>query len=140
MADIHLTALNGTEPRTPDMSTPQTPQQTVDVPGAACVRIAKTSVLCQSVASLKQELCKQRDNLSANPQQDRISVVQSMDIIAVRLISTVFSCRIAVCTVCKSHAYFVLLSPRLSVPHATCLHFHFSVSRPAMRGIWSPIQ
>jgi len=46
-----------------------------------------------------------------------------------------FSCKIAVCTACKSQAYFIMLSPRLSVIDTICLHFNFSVSRPGMGGI-----
>jgi hypothetical protein len=42
-------------------------------------------------------------------------------------------------TACKSQAYFIELSPRLSVTHTICLHFHVSVSRPGMGGIEFPI-
>ena len=48
------------------------------------------------------------------------------------------SCKIAVRTVCKSQAYFIMLSPRLSVTNTICLYFHFSVSRPGMGEIQSP--
>jgi len=50
------------------------------------------------------------------------------------LIDIVFSCNIAVRTACKSQAYFIMLSPHLSVIDTVCLHFHFSVSRPGMGG------
>ena len=36
-----------------------------------------------------------------------------------------FSCKIMVRTACKSQAYFVMLSPRLSVTDTICLHFLF---------------
>jgi len=36
---------------------------------------------------------------------------------------------------CKSQAYFIMLSPRLSVTDIICLHFCFSVSRPGLEGI-----
>jgi len=65
-----------------------------------------------------------------------------MDISAVWLIDIIFFfpfCKIVDCTACKSQAYFIVLSPRLSVNHNICLHFHFSVSRPGMGAIWSPI-
>jgi len=59
-----------------------------------------------------------------------------MDITSVWLIDIVFFfCKIVVCTVCKSLAYFITLSPRLSVTDTICLHFYFSVSRPGMGGI-----
>jgi hypothetical protein len=60
-----------------------------------------------------------------------------MDIIAVWLIDNAFfsSAKIAVCTACKSQAYFIVLSHRLSVTDTIYLHFHFSVSRPSMGGI-----
>jgi hypothetical protein len=38
-------------------------------------------------------------------------------------------------TACKSQAYFIMLSPRLSLTDTICLHFHFLVSRPGMGGI-----
>ena len=38
---------------------------------------------------------------------------------------------------CTSHAYFIALSPSLSVNDNICLHFRFSVSRPGMGGIQS---
>ena len=68
-------------------------------------------------------------------------VVQLMDIIAVWLMDIVFFffCKTAVCTACESQAYFILLSPRFSVTDIVCIHFHFSVSRPGMGGIQSPI-
>jgi hypothetical protein len=47
-------------------------------------------------------------------------------------------CRIVVCTVCKSQAYFTVLSPRLSVTHSVCLHFCFLASRPGKGGIQFP--
>jgi len=65
-----------------------------------------------------------------------------MDIVAVWLIDIVFPppfCSIAVCTARKSQAYFIVLSPRLSVTDAVCIYFHFSVSRLGMGGIQSPI-
>jgi hypothetical protein len=43
-------------------------------------------------------------------------------------------CSIAVCTECKSYAYFIMQSPRLSVTHIIYLHFSFSVSRPDVGG------
>ena len=49
-----------------------------------------------------------------------------------------FFCKIVVCTECKSQAYFIMLSPRLSVTDTIRLHFHFSVSRPGMGGMQSP--
>ena len=58
-----------------------------------------------------------------------------MDVIAVWLIdSGYFFCRIVVCAVYKSQAYF-MLNPRLSVTHNICLHFYFVLSRPVMGGI-----
>jgi len=44
-------------------------------------------------------------------------------------------CKNVVCTAGKSQAYFIMLSPRLSVTDIICLHFHFSVSRPGVGGI-----
>jgi hypothetical protein len=38
--------------------------------------------------------------------------------------------------VCKSWAYFITQSPRLSVTHTLCLHFCLLVSRPSMGGIY----
>ena len=59
-----------------------------------------------------------------------------MDIVDASLIDIVsFFCKIVVGTACKSHAYFIVQSPRLSVTDTICLHFHFSVSRPSMGGI-----
>jgi len=54
-----------------------------------------------------------------------------MDIVAVWLIDFFF-CRIVVCTVCKSSAYFIALIPRLSVTGTICLHFYILVRRPDM--------
>jgi len=54
-------------------------------------------------------------------------VVELMDTIAALLIDIVFFCKIVLCTVYKSYAYFIMLSPRLS-----CLHFYFLASRPDM--------
>jgi len=48
-------------------------------------------------------------------------------------------CKSVVRTACKSQAYFIMLSPRLSVTDTICPHFHFSVSRPGLGGIQSPI-
>jgi hypothetical protein len=60
--------------------------------------------------------------------QEHRAVVELMDIIAMWLIDIFFSfCGIVVC---KSYAYFIMLSPRLS-----CLHFYFLASRPGMGGI-----
>ena len=47
-------------------------------------------------------------------------------------------CRIVVCSLRKSFAYFIALSPRLSVTHSTCLGFYFLLSGPGVRVIWSP--
>jgi hypothetical protein len=67
-------------------------------------------------------------------------VVQLIDIIAVWLMDIVsffLFCNIVLCTACKSQAYFVMLSPRLSVTDTICLHFNFSVSITSMEGIVS---
>jgi hypothetical protein len=48
-------------------------------------------------------------------------------------------CRIVLCTVCKSYAYFIVLSPCLSVNHTICLHFYFLVRRPGVGGIEFPL-
>jgi len=56
-----------------------------------------------------------------------------MDIAAVWL--TLFFFLRIVCTICKSKAYFIKLSPLLPVIHTICLHFCFLVSRSGMGGI-----
>jgi hypothetical protein len=43
--------------------------------------------------------------------------------------------QVVLCAACKSQAYLIVLSPRLSVTDTICLHFHFSVSTPGMGGI-----
>jgi len=63
-----------------------------------------------------------------------------MDISVVWFIVIVFFSFLQVCGLhCNSQAYFTMLIPRLSVTDTICLNFHFSVSRPRMGGIWSPI-
>jgi hypothetical protein len=54
-----------------------------------------------------------------------------MDIIAVWLIDYVFfSAGLCYLLYVSHKAYFIVLSPRLSVTRTICLHFHFLVSRP----------
>jgi hypothetical protein len=59
-------------------------------------------------------------------------VVLLMDIVVVLLMDTAFFCRNVLCTVCKSQAYFLVLSSRLSVNHTIYLHYYFLASRAGM--------
>ena len=90
---------------------------------------ASTKTFVSRVQNQRKNL-RQPKNSLAGSLVSRGITVQLMDIIFPRL---------QVCvTYCKSYAYFILQSLRLSVTNAICLQFHFLVSRPGVEGVQSP--
>ena len=55
-------------------------------------------------------------------------VLLLINIVAVWLMDVTFICRIVICTLCKSYAYSIVLSPCVTVTHIICLHFDFLIN------------